>query len=148
MWGGSSHQRRAPIAYPRGGPAPPPPIMMGAAGEKLSLRVVAERADIWNCPTRGDVEEFRRKSAVLDEHCAAIGRDPSEIRRSVQVLVGAGQQAQNLPRIVDLAATRDLLVDFIRAGANHLVLAPIGVPLRRLVDEIVEPVMAAPSPPL
>jgi hypothetical protein len=61
----------------------------------------------------------------------------------VQILVGAGQQAQNLPRIVDLVATRDLLVDFIDAGANHLVLAPIGVPLRRLVDEVVEPVLAA-----
>ncbi len=62
--------------------------MIGAAGETLSLRVVAEHADTWNCPTCGDVEEFRRKSVVLDEHCAAISRDPSEIRRSVQVLVG------------------------------------------------------------
>jgi len=145
---GRYYQLKGAICEPKPVQRPHPPIMIGAAGEKLSLRVVAERADIWNCPTRGDVEEFRRKSAVLDEHCAAIGRDPSEIRRSVQVLVGAGQQAQNLPRIVDLAATRDLLVDFIRAGANHLVLAPIGVPLRRLVDEIVEPVMAAASQPL
>jgi len=140
---GRYYQLKGAICEPKPVQRPRPPIMIGAAGEKLSLRVVAEHADIWNCPTRGDVEEFRRKSAVLDEHCAAIGRDPSEIRRSVQILVGAGQQAQNLPRIVDLAATRDLLVDFIGAGANHLVLAPIGVPLRRLVDEVVEPVLAA-----
>jgi alkanesulfonate monooxygenase SsuD/methylene tetrahydromethanopterin reductase-like flavin-dependent oxidoreductase (luciferase family) len=144
---GRYYQLKGAICEPKPVQRPRPPIMIGAAGEKLSLRVVAEHADIWNCPTRGDVEEFRRKSAVLDEHCAAIGRDPSEIRRSVQVLVGAGQQAQNLPRIVDLAATRDLLVDFIGAGANHLVLAPIGVPLRRLVDEIVEPVLAAARQP-
>jgi alkanesulfonate monooxygenase SsuD/methylene tetrahydromethanopterin reductase-like flavin-dependent oxidoreductase (luciferase family) len=139
---GRYYQLKGAICEPKPVQRPHPRIMIGAAGEKLSLRVVAEHADIWNCPTRGDVEEFRRKSVVLDEHCAAIGRDPSEIRRSVQVLVGAGQQAQNLPRIVDLAATRDLLLDFIRAGANHLVLAPIAVPLRRLVDEVVEPVIA------
>ncbi len=144
---GRYYQLKGAICEPKPVQRPRPPIMIGAAGEKLSLRVVAEHADIWNCPTRGDVEEFRRKSTVLDEHCAAMGRDPSEIRRSVQVLVGAGQQAQNLPRIVDLAATRDLLIDFIGAGANHLVLAPIGVPLKRLIDEIVEPVMAAASQP-
>jgi alkanesulfonate monooxygenase SsuD/methylene tetrahydromethanopterin reductase-like flavin-dependent oxidoreductase (luciferase family) len=140
---GRYYQLKGAICEPKPVQRPRPPIMIGAAGEKLSLRVVAEHADIWNCPTRGDVEEFRRKSAVLDEHCAAIGRDPSEIRRSVQILVGAGQQAQNLPRIVDLVATRDLLVDFIGAGANHIVLAPIGVALRRLIDEVVEPVLAA-----
>jgi alkanesulfonate monooxygenase SsuD/methylene tetrahydromethanopterin reductase-like flavin-dependent oxidoreductase (luciferase family) len=139
---GRYYQLKGAICEPKPVQRPRPPIMIGAAGEKLSLRVVAEHADIWNCPTRGDVDEFRRKSAVLDEHCVAIGRDPSEIRRSVQILVGAGQQAQNLPRIVDLAATRDLLVDFIGAGANHLVLAPISVPLRRLIDEVVEPVLA------
>ena len=144
---GRYYQLKGAICEPKPVQRPRPPIMIGAAGEKLSLRVVAEHADIWNCPTRGDVEEFRRKSAVLDEHCAAIGRDPSEIRRSVQILVGAGQQAQNLPRIVDLVATHDLLVDFIGAGANHLVLAPIGVPLRRLVDEVVEPVLASAGQP-
>ncbi len=144
---GRFYKLKGAICEPKPVQRPRPPIMIGAAGEKLSLRVVAEHADIWNCPTRGDVEEFRRKSGVLDEHCAAIGRDPSEIRRSVQVLVGAGQQAQNLPRIVDLAATRDLLLDFIDAGANHLVLAPIGVPLRRLVDEVVEPVLAGAGQP-
>jgi alkanesulfonate monooxygenase SsuD/methylene tetrahydromethanopterin reductase-like flavin-dependent oxidoreductase (luciferase family) len=139
---GRNYQLKGAICEPKPLQRPRPPILIGAAGEKLSLRVVAEHADIWNCPTRGDVEEFRHKSAVLDEHCAAIGRDPAEIRRSVQILVGAGQQAQNLPRIVDLAATRDLLLDFIGAGANHLVLAPISVPVRRLVDEVVEPVLA------
>jgi hypothetical protein len=49
--------------------------------------------------------------------------------------------------MVDLAATHDLLVDFIGAEANQLVQTPIGVPLRRLVDEIVEPVMAVAGQP-
>jgi alkanesulfonate monooxygenase SsuD/methylene tetrahydromethanopterin reductase-like flavin-dependent oxidoreductase (luciferase family) len=147
---GRFYQLKGAICEPKPVQRPRPPIMIGAAGEKLALRVVAEHADIWNCPTRGDVDEFRRKSAVLDDHCAAIGRDPSEIQRSVQLLIGTGQSsgastsgANNLPPVLDSSATRDLLVNFIEAGANHLVLAPIGVPLRWLADEVVGPVLAA-----
>ncbi len=47
------------------------------------MRLVAKHADIWH--TFGDVETFTRKSAVLDERCAEIGRDPGEIERSVGV---------------------------------------------------------------
>src|SRR5947208_3487250 len=61
---------------------PHPPIWVGGAGEKLTLRVVAEHADVWN--VIGPVEEVVRKASVLDQHCADIGRDPAEIRRSVQ----------------------------------------------------------------
>ena len=71
---GRHYQVKGAICEPKPVQRPRPPIMIGAAGEKLALRVVAEHADIWNCPTRGDVDEFRRKSAVLDDHCAAIGR--------------------------------------------------------------------------
>lgn len=65
---------------------PRPPIMIGSGGEKLGLRVVAEHAGIWNCPTQM-VEEFRHNSRVLDQHCAAVGRDPDDITRSVQLIV-------------------------------------------------------------
>src|SRR6185437_14443438 len=58
-----------------------PPFVLGGSGERLTLRVVAKHADIWNF-AGGTAEEFTRKSAILDEHCAAIGRDPSEIERS------------------------------------------------------------------
>ncbi len=81
------------ICEPKPVQRPHPPILIGASGERLALRVVAEHADIWNCPTRVGVEEFRHKSAVLDEHCAAIGRDPAEIVRSVQILVSRDEVA-------------------------------------------------------
>ncbi len=77
------------------------------------MRVVAEHADVWNCPARTP-EEFRRSNAVLDQHCAAVGRDPLQIARSVQLLV----------RGDDLAAARDQVQEFIDAGVNHVVLAP------------------------
>ncbi len=49
------------------------PVMIGGGGERKTLRIVAEHADIWH--SFGDVETLRRKSAILDEHGAAVGRD-------------------------------------------------------------------------
>jgi alkanesulfonate monooxygenase SsuD/methylene tetrahydromethanopterin reductase-like flavin-dependent oxidoreductase (luciferase family) len=57
------------------------PIMIGGAGEKKTLRTVAKYADMWN--TSGSVERLQRKMAVLDQHCADVGRDPAEIERTV-----------------------------------------------------------------
>jgi hypothetical protein len=45
------------------------------------LRIVAEYADRWN--SHGSVEELGRRNRILDEHCAAIGRDPRAIVRSL-----------------------------------------------------------------
>jgi alkanesulfonate monooxygenase SsuD/methylene tetrahydromethanopterin reductase-like flavin-dependent oxidoreductase (luciferase family) len=55
-------------------PEPPPPIMIGASGEQLALRVVARHADWYNTPG-SPVEVVARKLEVLREHCDAIGRD-------------------------------------------------------------------------
>jgi alkanesulfonate monooxygenase SsuD/methylene tetrahydromethanopterin reductase-like flavin-dependent oxidoreductase (luciferase family) len=131
---GEHYRLTGAICSPKPLQRPGPPIMIGSGGERLGLRIVAEHADIWNCPLWGGAEELRRKSAILDEHCAAIGRDPAEITRSVQLLV----------RDPDPAPTRDALLELIGAGARHLVLAPVP-PLpsvRWLADEIVEPVLA------
>jgi alkanesulfonate monooxygenase SsuD/methylene tetrahydromethanopterin reductase-like flavin-dependent oxidoreductase (luciferase family) len=149
---GRFYKLQGAVCEPKPVQRPRPPILIGAGGEQLALRVVAEHADIWNCPTRGSADEFRHKSAVLDEHCAAIGRSPSEIVRSVQVLVSAGDFAAGtaapgspLPNSHGPAATRELLKELIDAGARHLVLAPItaGTSVRWLAEEIVEPVLAA-----
>jgi alkanesulfonate monooxygenase SsuD/methylene tetrahydromethanopterin reductase-like flavin-dependent oxidoreductase (luciferase family) len=53
------------------------PIMIGGSGEKRTLRTVATYADMWNA--MGGTEFLRRKVAVLEEHCAAVGRDMSQI---------------------------------------------------------------------
>src|SRR4029077_9786200 len=67
---------------------PPPvqarmPLLIGGSGERRTLRIVARDADIWN--GEGDPALFAHKSAVLDAHCAEIGRDPAAIRRTVGV---------------------------------------------------------------
>jgi probable F420-dependent oxidoreductase len=57
------------------------PVLIGGGGEKKTLRLVAEHGDIWH--SFADVETLKHKSAVLDDWCAKVGRDPSEIERSV-----------------------------------------------------------------
>jgi hypothetical protein len=83
------------------------------------------------------VDEFSRKSRVLDGYCAAIGRDPASLACSVQVIFGRDE----------VAATRELLRAFIAAGATHLVLGvrqpPYAGMARWLCEEIIEPVRAA-----
>jgi len=57
------------------------PILVGGSGPKKTLRTVAERADAWN--TSGTVEEVRTRLDILDEHCAAVGRDRSTIELTI-----------------------------------------------------------------
>jgi alkanesulfonate monooxygenase SsuD/methylene tetrahydromethanopterin reductase-like flavin-dependent oxidoreductase (luciferase family) len=56
------------------------PIMIGGGGEKKTLRTVARVADYWN--VSATPEDLARKNAILGEHCAAVGRDPSTIVRT------------------------------------------------------------------
>jgi alkanesulfonate monooxygenase SsuD/methylene tetrahydromethanopterin reductase-like flavin-dependent oxidoreductase (luciferase family) len=66
--------RPGPIQRPR------PPLTLGAHRPRM-LAIVAEHADRWN--SFGTVEEMRERNARLDEACAAIGRDPRAISRSL-----------------------------------------------------------------
>jgi alkanesulfonate monooxygenase SsuD/methylene tetrahydromethanopterin reductase-like flavin-dependent oxidoreductase (luciferase family) len=58
------------------------PILVGGAGEKKTLRTVARYADIWHTYTH-PLDDMRRKVDALEAHCAAAGRDPSTIERSL-----------------------------------------------------------------
>jgi F420-dependent oxidoreductase-like protein len=84
---------------------PPPiqarmPIAIGGSGERRTLRIVARYADWWNADGN-DPAEFARLSRVLDGHCVAVGRDPTEIRRTAS-------QPPPLVRPTVRAARRDL----------------------------------------
>jgi F420-dependent oxidoreductase-like protein len=56
------------------------PIMIGGSGEKKTLRMVAEMADL--CNIGGTAGVVAKKLAVLDQHCAAVGRDPGQVKRT------------------------------------------------------------------
>lgn len=67
-------------------PVRTPPILIGGAGEKVTLKLAAEHAAIWNNMA---VHQARlpQKVEVLKQHCASVGRDPSSIVVSQQCLV-------------------------------------------------------------
>jgi F420-dependent oxidoreductase-like protein len=66
--------RPAPIQQPR------PPLMLAGHRPRM-LRIIAEYADTFN--SFGTVDEMRQRNTILDEQCAAIGRDPKSIARSL-----------------------------------------------------------------
>jgi alkanesulfonate monooxygenase SsuD/methylene tetrahydromethanopterin reductase-like flavin-dependent oxidoreductase (luciferase family) len=57
------------------------PMMIGGAGERKTLRIVAQYADMWNL--FGTPETVAHKDRVLRAHCADIGRDPEAIERTL-----------------------------------------------------------------
>jgi F420-dependent oxidoreductase-like protein len=57
------------------------PILIGGSGPRKTLRTTARHGDAWN--TAGEVETVRARLAILDEHCAAVGRDRHEIELTV-----------------------------------------------------------------
>jgi alkanesulfonate monooxygenase SsuD/methylene tetrahydromethanopterin reductase-like flavin-dependent oxidoreductase (luciferase family) len=60
------------------------PLWVGGGGEKVTLRIAAEHADGWNVPFIPP-EAFAHKARVLDDHCAAVQRDPASIAKTVNV---------------------------------------------------------------
>jgi probable F420-dependent oxidoreductase len=83
---------------------PPPtrelPILIGGGGEKVTLRIVAQHAHIWN--GFGGPEQAGRKSRILDDWCHKVGRDPKEIERSIMV---NPNQVKNADRYVENGIT-------------------------------------------
>lgn len=103
---------------------PPPvgklPVLIGGAGEKVTLRLVAQYADMWN--TFGPLEHWTAKNTVLDQWCARVGRDPAAIERTV---------------FLTDPSELDRLDDYLAAGVQHVILgsaAPFDLgPLRTLL---------------
>lgn len=89
---------------------PPPvrnpiPIMIGGGGEKVTLKITAEFADLWN--GFGPPETWTHKNGVLDNWCTEVGRDPAEIERTVSL-----NRDDDIP---------DNLDAYAEAGATHMI---------------------------
>ncbi|MSQ30502.1 MAG: TIGR03560 family F420-dependent LLM class oxidoreductase [Dehalococcoidia bacterium] len=129
----------------------PLPLLIGGVGERRTLRAVARYANEWNAQVPPDV--FAQKSRVLDRHCADVGRDPSEIHRSVQTLVAFSDNPAQLERAgargAVLAGTPQQLCEAIEryadAGADEIVIPDFNLATLeekkatydRLMDEVV-----------
>ncbi|MCV7199045.1 LLM class F420-dependent oxidoreductase [Mycobacterium angelicum] len=78
------------------------PVLIGGGGERKTLRLVAEYADIWHSFT--SIDEYPAKSAVLERHCADVGRDPAGIQHSAAV-ESAGGLTANADALVGVGVT-------------------------------------------
>ena len=75
---------------PKGPQQPRPPIVIGGAGEKRTLRIAARFAQHWNI-SFVTPDQFIKKNEILLTHCESVGRDSSLITRSVHIISGADQ---------------------------------------------------------
>jgi alkanesulfonate monooxygenase SsuD/methylene tetrahydromethanopterin reductase-like flavin-dependent oxidoreductase (luciferase family) len=110
------------------------PIWIGGGGEKVTLRIAAQYADGWNVPFIPP-EAWAHKAAVLDEHCADVGRDPSEIMKTVNVGMAFTDEElkrqfgrmSNFVKPGVLSGSVQEMVDkvgaYIAAGAQSVILA-------------------------
>jgi probable F420-dependent oxidoreductase len=70
------------------------PVLIGGGGERKTLRIVAQHADIWH--SFSDAPTLERKLGILAEHGAAVGRDTSEIEVSVELSRKSPEDADEL----------------------------------------------------
>ena len=105
-------------------------MLIGGGGEKVTLRITAQYADEWN--VWGDPEILRHKMAILDQHCADVGRDPGDIQRSAVALLFMSEDAgfvdnmrntdTPMPKIVGSPAEiKDIVAQYADAGVNELI---------------------------
>ena len=127
------HARNLPRPVQAGGPK----IMIGGGGEKRTLRLVAQYADM--CNVTGDVGTLARKIDVLRGHCAEVGRDPAEVRVTWMTPLILTTSSQNTAEVHEMLAAAaspeetagftvgqpheipDLVAGHIEAGADEVI---------------------------
>jgi F420-dependent oxidoreductase-like protein len=112
---GKHYRLQDAVAEPKPVQQPHPPIWIGGSGPKRTLRLAAQYADVWNA-AGGSPQDVAASSAILDQHCADVGRDPGQIRRSVQFRVDVAE-LDRLPATVE---------SYARIGVTDFLLIPLG----------------------
>src|SRR5207248_1631944 len=144
---------------------PHPELMIGGGGERVTLRIVAKHANHWN--VWGGPRVLARKSMILEEHCAKIGRDSKSITRSTNMALLITNKSEEIDRLVDtitrrfgsrpddardicLAGTPDQIREKLRqlqaAGADTLFIPALFRPLdeqRRDMDQFIAEIAPA-----
>jgi F420-dependent oxidoreductase-like protein len=128
---GKHYQLAETICEPQ--PIRRPPILIGGDGEKKTLRLVAQYADIWNS-TVAEVDGLRHKIDVLNRHCDAVGRDPREIRRTVGAFTDPFDDIDEYLKTVERYV--ELGIEMINLGPLPGDPDPVGF-IRRVGDELV-----------
>jgi alkanesulfonate monooxygenase SsuD/methylene tetrahydromethanopterin reductase-like flavin-dependent oxidoreductase (luciferase family) len=119
-----------------------PPILIGGDGEKKTLRLVAQYADVWNS-TASTADELAHKIDVLHRHCDAVGRDPADIRLTAARFTNPFDDVDTYLKTAKRYA--ELGVDQINAGPLPGDPDPVGF-VKRLGDEIIPRLAEMPRP--
>ena len=114
------------IANPKPIQKPHPPIWIGASGE-TTLRLTARHADVWNI-SGGDPATVKELVAKFDEICGSVGRDPSEVRRSLQY----GWDGKDRAQLLELSG------QYLELGVTEQVLYLRAEQPERLAEKIAE----------
>lgn len=128
---GKHYQLAETICAPQ--PIRRPPVLIGGDGEKKTLRLVAQYADIWNS-TVSEPDAFEHKIEVLNRHCDAVGRDPGAIRKTVGLFVNPFDDLDGYFATVERFAA--LGVELVNAGPFPGNPDPVGF-IHRLGDEVI-----------
>ncbi len=84
---------------------PAPAIWVGGQGEKVTLRITAQRADGWDTDML-PLDLYRHKLDVLGEHCQKAGRDPASIRKMIHFSAVIGEDEGDTRRRAESLARR------------------------------------------
>ena len=114
------------IANPKPLQKPHPPFWIGASGP-TTLRLVARYADVWNI-AGGDPSRVGELTAMLEEACAGVGRDPRAIRHSIQF----GWDGKSRDELLQLSGR------FLEQGVTEQVLYLRGEQPERLGEQVAE----------
>ncbi len=118
MWSGKNgafngkhYQLKETLNNPQPVSQPYPPILIGGAGEKKTLRLVAQYGDACNFDAGMGIDGLKHKLNVLREHCDELGRDYETIEKTV---VTGARPLEGAQAIIDQCGA------FAEAGFSHV----------------------------
>lgn len=130
---GHHYRLRDARCEPKGPQRPRPPIAIGGTGERRTLRLVAEWADIWDA-LRTTPDEWKRKDEVLRSYCDDLGRDFTQITKSAHIMTAADADPASLASEAALRfdSGLDLVVFSLRAPFDPRMIQKLAKALREL----------------
>lgn len=112
-----------------------PPVLIGGMGRRRTLRLVARYADLANFT--GSDQRVPELNAVLDEHCAEVGRDPALVARTMfKPVILAGSRSEAEQRMTPWQRANQDQLGFI-VGSPDEVVEQVGTLLGMGIDGLI-----------
>ena len=133
------------------------PIMVGGTGERRTLRTLAMYGDIFNMDGWAgqgmSLEVYRHKIGVLEKHCANVGRDPAEIKRTLLMPLQITDDKERIERFQkglgpgSMAGPKNEIIDrigeFEREGVAEIMFGAIPTGNVEMFQRVEEEIVSA-----